>query len=113
LLLCTCCFVLYSSSRPLDLPSVPTRRSSDLVLRLVAELGLTVDGPAQEPAGILHGHDAAGNHAAGKGVTLADILDIGNDLLIQRDRKSTRLNSSHASISYAVFCLKQKNYNPY
>src|SRR3712207_8747409 len=26
-----------------------------------------------------------------------------------RDRKSTRLNSSHANISYAVFCLKQKN----
>src|SRR3989337_4141825 len=28
-----------------------------------------------------------------------------------RDRKSTRLNSSHGSISYAVFCLKKKNYN--
>src|SRR5699024_11880712 len=26
------------------------------------------------------------------------------------DRKSTRLNSSHVSISYAVFCLKKKNY---
>src|SRR5690242_21319976 len=26
-----------------------------------------------------------------------------------RDRKSTRLNSSHMSISYAVFCLKKKN----
>src|SRR3712207_7012321 len=28
-----------------------------------------------------------------------------------RDRKSTRLNSSHANISYAVFCLKKKNTN--
>src|SRR3712207_8349424 len=28
---------------------------------------------------------------------------------IAQDRKSTRLNSSHANISYAVFCLKQKN----
>src|SRR3712207_7749924 len=28
--------------------------------------------------------------------------------LILRDRKSTRLNSSHANISYAVFCLKKK-----
>src|SRR3712207_7519875 len=28
-----------------------------------------------------------------------------------RDRKSTRLNSSHANISYAVFCLKQKKKN--
>src|SRR3712207_7619458 len=27
-----------------------------------------------------------------------------------RDRKSTRLNSSHANISYAVFCLKKKKY---
>src|SRR5207249_11688296 len=29
--------------------------------------------------------------------------------LADRDRKSTRLNSSHVSISYAVFCLKKKN----
>src|SRR3712207_8218835 len=28
------------------------------------------------------------------------------------DRKSTRLNSSHANISYAVFCLKKKKHNP-
>src|SRR3712207_7117837 len=27
---------------------------------------------------------------------------------VRRDRKSTRLNSSHANISYAVFCLKKK-----
>src|SRR2546430_10331093 len=27
-----------------------------------------------------------------------------------RDRKSTRLNSSHSQISYAVFCLKKKNF---
>src|SRR3712207_8412621 len=31
------------------------------------------------------------------------------DLLGSEDRKSTRLNSSHANISYAVFCLKKKN----
>src|SRR6266480_6768352 len=29
------------------------------------------------------------------------------------DRKSTRLNSSHMSISYAVFCLKKKNQSPH
>src|SRR5256885_6999122 len=29
------------------------------------------------------------------------------------DRKSTRLNSSHLVISYAVFCLKKKQHNPY
>src|SRR3712207_7684087 len=32
-----------------------------------------------------------------------ELVDAG-----QRDRKSTRLNSSHANISYAVFCLKKK-----
>src|SRR3712207_6966652 len=30
-----------------------------------------------------------------------------------QDRKSTRLNSSHANISYAVFCLKKKKYHLY
>src|SRR5258705_9940238 len=30
------------------------------------------------------------------------------DILIEEDRKSTRLNSSHLGISYAVFCLKKK-----
>src|SRR5256885_13041643 len=33
----------------------------------------------------------------------------GNQRLIRIDRKSTRLNSSHLVISYAVFCLKKKN----
>src|SRR5438034_5162531 len=32
--------------------------------------------------------------------------------LLRRDRKSTRLNSSHTVISYAVFCLKKKNNKP-
>src|SRR2546429_3114422 len=31
--------------------------------------------------------------------------------VLTQDRKSTRLNSSHGYISYAVFCLKKKNYN--
>src|SRR5205085_10997205 len=30
---------------------------------------------------------------------------------VAEDRKSTRLNSSHSQISYAVFCLKKKNHN--
>src|SRR4051812_49438951 len=33
---------------------------------------------------------------------------IGEEILKLKDRKSTRLNSSHMSISYAVFCLKKK-----
>src|SRR5699024_12149888 len=35
----------------------------------------------------------------------------GSGSLLLRDRKSTRLNSSHVSISYAVFCLKKKKKN--
>src|SRR2546430_2410313 len=34
---------------------------------------------------------------------------LGHALLAKGDRKSTRLNSSHSQISYAVFCLKKKN----
>src|SRR3712207_8686350 len=37
-------------------------------------------------------------------------IETGVDLdALLEDRKSTRLNSSHANISYAVFCLKKKN----
>src|SRR3712207_7224501 len=35
-------------------------------------------------------------------------LALGSTALVLLDRKSTRLNSSHANISYAVFCLKKK-----
>src|SRR3712207_6879053 len=37
---------------------------------------------------------------------------ISGNIRIGADRKSTRLNSSHANISYAVFCLKKKNPQP-
>src|SRR2546429_6261219 len=36
--------------------------------------------------------------------------NLASDLLGQADRKSTRLNSSHGYISYAVFCLKKKKH---
>src|SRR2546427_8434641 len=38
---------------------------------------------------------------------------IGRPPLLDRDRKSTRLNSSHSQISYAVFCLKKKKKKEY
>src|SRR3712207_7375115 len=41
----------------------------------------------------------------GQGI-LAVLIQLGGD------RKSTRLNSSHANISYAVFCLKKKQHTP-
>src|SRR3712207_8305130 len=43
------------------------------------------------------------------------LLRFGSELVFSlcEDRKSTRLNSSHANISYAVFCLKKKNTSTY
>src|SRR3712207_8716433 len=38
-------------------------------------------------------------------------LSINQGSLVALDRKSTRLNSSHANISYAVFCLKKKKHH--
>src|SRR5205085_6685957 len=54
--------------------------------------------PAGDPGGEPHGHDDAHDLEAGdqRGVEA------------EEDRKSTRLNSSHSQISYAVFCLKKK-----
>src|SRR3712207_8374414 len=48
--------------------------------------------------------DRRGDRAVGARSRLGERRD-----LTQQDRKSTRLNSSHANISYAVFCLKKKN----
>src|SRR3712207_8433904 len=48
-----------------------------------------------------------GRPDAEDGPAARDHVDRGGDLGHQ-DRKSTRLNSSHANISYAVFCLKKK-----
>src|SRR3712207_8216044 len=45
-----------------------------------------------------------------KGVLPVDLMGLSSGILLDRmieDRKSTRLNSSHANISYAVFCLKK------
>src|SRR3712207_8214509 len=42
--------------------------------------------------------------------TLVAFVEGWNERVV-RDRKSTRLNSSHANISYAVFCLKKKKQN--
>src|SRR3712207_7288503 len=63
-----------------------------------------------------HPHAAVGQLAlhAGAAIRAAALLvhrrhlHREGTLLLRPDRKSTRLNSSHANISYAVFCLKKK-----
>src|SRR3712207_7055078 len=56
-----------------------------------------------------NGYPVIGASVLVEGTTNGTITDMdGNFKLSDVDRKSTRLNSSHANISYAVFCLKKK-----
>src|SRR2546422_1533402 len=73
------------------------------------------DGPAAEPCEDLlrelDGGERDRHRMAGDLRLAPDSLADGERLgeeRVQRDRKSTRLNSSHGYISYAVFCLKKK-----
>src|SRR5699024_12489583 len=43
-------------------------------------------------------------------VEFDDVINKQRETIYAEDRKSTRLNSSHVSISYAVFCLKKQNH---
>src|SRR5699024_3514310 len=62
------------------------------------------------PAGAGNHRDrVAGREGIGGGVIYPAVVELELvGLSGQQDRKSTRLNSSHVSISYAVFCLKKK-----
>src|SRR5690606_41329186 len=88
--------------------SFPTRRSSDLqTTRYCPACGAArcdVCGEREDPRRGRRAPPRA--RAAGKAVRLrgAD----ADPLRPSEDRKSTRLNSSHVKISYAVFCLKKK-----
>src|SRR3712207_7979658 len=62
-----------------------------------ADVEQVVLDPGQHPGDVLV-EPADGQRVAEVAVQLVDV----------GDRKSTRLNSSHANISYAVFCLKKK-----
>src|SRR5699024_12748906 len=86
-------------------PSSPTRRSSDLLVdpHLPQPVRPLRAGALERRAGIAHWRHLEprgepGHHPGG-------LLPGGQET---SDRKSTRLNSSHVSISYAVFCLKKK-----
>src|SRR5947207_15716232 len=59
------------------------------------------EGEDLEP--LIHGSEAAGEKREGVGFL--------HEVEFSGDRKSTRLNSSHTVISYAVFCLKKKKKN--
>src|SRR5438105_8498729 len=75
----------------LELLSFPTRRSSDLNDRIASVI---IAAAAMKVPCTRRGGNVLGTMWRHK----------------IRDRKSTRLNSSHEWISYAVFCLKKKNY---
>src|SRR2546422_8463057 len=72
------------------------------------------DHPAFPGAGRSSGDRAA---VMGRGARSAIVVELprggGSSTTIALDRKSTRLNSSHGYISYAVFCLKKKNTSDY
>src|SRR5699024_11647058 len=88
-------------------PSFPTRRSSDLLLH-VRRAGVAV---LRVEGGSLRYHLAKRFRYARIGKAGRAGLRIGSAQARAAglDRKSTRRNSSHVSISYAVFCLKKKN----
>src|SRR3989449_4645248 len=72
---------------------------------LFRSLGKRLDADAGRQAG----DDGGDRHAPDE--TAARFLFTGRGRLRGLDRKSTRLNSSHGYISYAVFCLKKKKRN--
>src|SRR5207248_11686187 len=100
-------FSLHRSLHPLHLHSFPTRRSADLTdLSLRHEFGLSKEneklrlGLEWNVFNVLNQHAQMGYYVTPLG---------GSAIVTPRiDRKSTRLNSSHRTISYAVFCLKKK-----
>src|SRR5438445_4550347 len=98
-----CCFFFFSwSGAHRDLHSFPTRRSSDLRwIRLhLPEVGVhgRIEREVRRDSVLQVG-------------TAGDFLRPIEGAAGGKDRKSTRLNSSHANISYAVFCLKKKKKN--
>src|SRR5207245_8350693 len=89
------------------LHSFPTRRSSDLCASAATE-------PASPHVPWRSCNSRRNSSTVSPGFVEHDLLRADLDdtdrtvLSDVRDRKSTRLNSSHGSISYAVFCLKKK-----
>src|SRR5699024_11731347 len=101
------------SAATADLLSFPTRRSSDLkrglVQCVVAEVGQAKTQVVGHKVQAGRRHQKGGQqpaHHPGKGAAHLPHKN-RRHVASSSDRKSTRLNSSHVSISYAVFCLKK------
>src|SRR5205814_9507548 len=93
-----------------DLPSFPTRRSSDLreidAKRDERGIRLRVVGRVADHRGVRD--ERIVDRQAVEAAVDSDGDVLVDQVSIDEDRKSTRLNSSHLGISYAVFCLKKK-----
>src|SRR5690606_41031980 len=98
--------------RPAPRPS-PTRRASDLPIK-TADLKTWAAEMAGIPEWLFEeSYHIVGDLAEAIALVLPPNLPSTHayqlpDLIDQLDRKSTRLNSSHVKISYAVFCLNKK-----
>src|SRR5699024_12385333 len=106
---------LFLSASPLHLRSLhsfPTRRSSDLVVCRLGGGGRRVGRPAPVLGRARGAPSCAspppGGHGRPATSSASPIVNACAYRALPTDRKSTRLNSSHVSISYAVFCLKKK-----
>src|SRR5690606_41219792 len=102
-----CC--LSAGAPPTGLPSFPTRRSSDLQ---AGHAGVTHRLLIQAELPAERDHQGAHRYRVQVGVFVRRLQATQADqrigVVIDRDRKSTRLNSSHVNISYAVICLKEE-----
>src|SRR5205814_7561323 len=109
----SCFFSLHVTADLLCILSFPTRRSSDLLVHLYLRYQGWCEGEGRTAVATrpMFGRDlkAAVPGVTGHRGTNNRPFYRGIGLRPPSDRKSTRLNSSHLGISYAVFCLKKKN----
>src|SRR5699024_11236438 len=101
------------SALPASSPPLPSLSPYTTLFRSLSsnEILVVPDGSTKEAMAILESLPHITHiQAEEEGVhpTLRIRTDVGDLYDLSRDRKSTRLNSSHVSISYAVFCLKKK-----
>src|SRR5690606_40557125 len=92
----------------LDLEVVGQRVQAGVEPLLATHVDFALRG---DHAAFAQGQALVGDQTPGAGALRADALDARALFRVEQDRKSTRLNSSHVKISYAVFCLKKKTKN--